>query len=56
MNHDTRVKRCQVRPIPPPPYITEAPPEPDLTSGTVTTLIIAGVLSLAFMGFSGMGS
>lgn len=36
MNHDARVKRCQVRPIPAPPYITEAPPEPDLTSGTPT--------------------
>lgn len=36
MNHDARVKRCQVRSIPPPPYITEAPPEPDLTSDTPT--------------------
>lgn len=28
---------------------------PDVTRGAVTTLVVAGILSLAFMGFSGMG-
>jgi electron transport complex protein RnfA len=29
---------------------------PDVIKGTVLTLIVAGILSLAFMGFSGLGS
>lgn len=36
MNHDTRVKRCQVRPIPAPAYVTDEPPAPDYTSDTPT--------------------
>ena len=28
---------------------------PDLAQGTALTLILAGVLSLAFMGFAGLG-
>ncbi len=35
---------------------TELSDVPSLAKGTALTLIIAGSLSLAFMGFSGLGS